>query len=152
MKGVIQDSVVIGGQDVNYADSLLKSTVIKDVRLVELACFFETSDFGVELAQDPEGARVKKVVPDTAFSKAGFRAGDRILALNGTKVVSARGLRQSMCREAIESKNGILEVKRGEEVLRIKVRLRRLLPRELHSYPAYRLQSQRRGQRRGPGR
>jgi membrane-associated protease RseP (regulator of RpoE activity) len=83
--------------------------------------FYDTKQAGIEAGEAQEGVAVKKVLDGKPFAKAGFKEGDGIIAINGTKVRNAEEFRRLVRRQTACSKEMVFKVGRGERTLELTV-------------------------------
>jgi serine protease Do len=77
---------------------------------------------GASGVNDAAGCRLTEVDENSPASRAGLKAGDVVLRVNGREIKVAATFRRWM-DEAKPGETLNLEIKRGEEVLSVKVRL-----------------------------
>ncbi|HEY3176014.1 MAG TPA: PDZ domain-containing protein [Candidatus Polarisedimenticolia bacterium] len=76
----------------------------------------ETAWLGVSLDEiEEEGARVSSVVDDSPAAEAGLRKGDRIIGIEGAKVISSRDVVRSVRRASPGEKISIRILRDGDE-------------------------------------
>jgi hypothetical protein len=85
--------------------------------------FFDLAQVGVEVEESKDGIVVRKVLDGKPFAKAGFKEGDRVLAVNGVSVVHSWELRIFVRRGTASEKGTTFRVQRGEKLLEIAVGL-----------------------------
>jgi membrane-associated protease RseP (regulator of RpoE activity) len=88
-----------------------------------LVKFYDTLQAGIEVAEAEGVVTVKKVPDGKPFAKAGLREGDRVLAVNGTKIGDAAALRKVIRQSAMANKEAVFKVKRAEQTLELTVAL-----------------------------
>jgi S1-C subfamily serine protease len=86
--------------------------------------FYDVKQSGIEVQQAKEGVVVKKVHKGKPFAKAGVQEGDRLLALDGTKIDSLDVFRRLVRRNAMANNDIVLTVERpGKGKLNLTVEL-----------------------------
>jgi hypothetical protein len=127
--GDVEDSVIISGGavQVNLAfpgtPAVIKNSSIQMHRRdpLNFIHFFDLAEVGIKVKASRQEVRVEEVAAGKCFAQAGVRKGDRILAVEGVKVVSAEGLRR-LLRRLIQESNVIrLEICREEKQLQVDV-------------------------------
>ncbi|MGD8396511.1 MAG: aspartyl protease family protein [Candidatus Eiseniibacteriota bacterium] len=75
--------------------------------------------FGVALVPDPDGLRVREVMPGSRAERSGLEAGDLIAAIDSTAVAD---IPRGAMRATLTRAGAMLTVRRGEETLELRVR------------------------------
>lgn len=83
--------------------------------------FFAPADVGLHAKADKTAVAVEKVDADSRFDKAGVRAGDVLLAVDGTPVVAVAELRR-LVRTGYVRGDCTVKVRRGEATKELVVR------------------------------
>jgi hypothetical protein len=97
----------------------------QDSDALGLLKFFDTRQVGVQLDEFREGLVVERVFPGKPCARAGMRAEDRIVAIDGTELRSPVTFRRLLRRLTLESKETVFTVVRDDkERLNLRVRLR----------------------------
>ncbi len=102
-----------------YGDDVL--SVQKAQEAFGVIKFYDPKQAGIEVGEAQEGVAVKKVLEGKPFAKAGFKEGDAIIAINGTKVRNAEEFRRLVRRQTACSKEMVFKVGRGERTLELTV-------------------------------
>ena len=79
---------------------------------------------GVELEQDSDNCKVKKITPGSPAEKAGIKEGDVILSFAGQKIAKSADLAPQLFKKKIGDRIA-LELKRGEETVKLEIKLGR---------------------------
>jgi membrane-associated protease RseP (regulator of RpoE activity) len=89
-------------------------------RPLDFVRFFETSDVGVEAAKAENGIKLQKLTTDSPLAKAGLKAGDNVLAIDGNKTPDLDTLRRQL-RRAYVSQEATFSVRRDGKELEVLV-------------------------------
>jgi hypothetical protein len=110
------NSVLIATGTVKAKDPLSKCLIIEhadmqiDLRQLRL---YGLDQAGVEVAAEKGGLVAKKVLPAKPLAAAGLRPGDRLLALDGTKIKDEAQLRRLLRRKTAFAEKATLTVERA---------------------------------------
>ena len=85
--------------------------------------FFEPSRYGIAVAPDKGGVRVKAADREKPLGKAGLRAGDLVLALDGTPADSPESFRRLLRRRVAEGGEAVFRVRRGGKEAEVRATL-----------------------------
>jgi predicted metalloprotease with PDZ domain len=127
---VVNDSVILGGSEVKVGVDLapgngqgvpVKNSVIRPHQRdpLDFIHFWDLAEQGIKVKASRQEVRVEEVTAGKCFAQAGVRKGDRLVAVEGVKVVSAEGLRRLLRRRIQESKVIRLEIRREEKQLQM---------------------------------
>jgi hypothetical protein len=87
--------------------------------------FFGRDNPRIELIQVGEQVQIGKLAgADMPFTVAGLREGDEVLAVGGVDIKSTEDCRRALRRKAAAGGDALLKIRRGEETLEHKVRLK----------------------------
>jgi hypothetical protein len=122
----INRSVIVATGRVTFDESSSKENVISENARNPLPFLklFTPADVGIAVAVTGGQVRVKEVRSDSAFAKAGARAGDRILAVKGTAVLSAEQFRRLLRASVAANAETTFQLRRGGKDLQVRVVLR----------------------------
>jgi hypothetical protein len=110
------DSVLIATGTIKVKDPLNKCLIIENADMqidLRQLRFYGLDQAGVEVAAEKGGLVAKKVLPGKPLAAAGLRAGDRLLALDGTKIKDEAQLRRLLRRRTAFAQKASLTVGRA---------------------------------------
>jgi hypothetical protein len=142
VKGYIKESLVIARGDITCCDlvensrlicggavhlrdygKLLETTKVKaqEAKPLGFITFFDPVQVGIKVAKADGGLRVQEAVKDKPFARAGVRAEDLVLALDGAAVTDPEVFRRLLrARVAVEGELAV-KLRRGEQTLELRV-------------------------------
>jgi hypothetical protein len=121
--------ILAGGSIAYPPKARLRGAVIQENQSKPLGFvrFIPLSRLGITL--DATGPlTVKEAERDNLFHKAGLRAGDRIVSVNGCAMKSSEALRQTIRSLVAMEGEGVFEIRRGQRSISIPIDLRAALP------------------------
>ncbi|MGH7169236.1 MAG: PDZ domain-containing protein [Gemmataceae bacterium] len=125
--GFVRSSVIISGGEVkvgvNFPGAFVKNSLIQERQPIPLHFirFFDPAQEGIEVKTARKEVRVEGITAGKDFGRAGIRRGDRVVAINGTKVDSNNEFRRVLRRQMQTSDPLILDLRREDKSLRIEV-------------------------------
>jgi S1-C subfamily serine protease len=94
----------------------------KESNPLNFITFFELRRVGLEVKAADGAVRVSAVAAGKACEKAGVKAGDTILEVNGKKPADAEALRR-LLRDALAVGDAAVKLQRGNDTLTVKLAL-----------------------------
>jgi hypothetical protein len=83
--------------------------------------FFQPAHVGIEVAAAEGAVRLKRLDVDKAFARAGLRAGDLILQVDGTAVGTPEGFRKTLRRRVASGGEGVFKLRRAGKTFDVQV-------------------------------
>jgi hypothetical protein len=111
----IDYSLVIATGKVTRRDAGFSWVIENATEALGLVKFFDPRRVGVEAADADGTVVVKQAPPDKAFGRAGVRAGDRVVAIDGTKIADAPTFRRRVRSAFVTQKEITLTVQRPDQ-------------------------------------
>ncbi len=105
----------------NIGKPWVTETVIKEQQCEPLGVrFFETSDVGIEVSAVKDGIKVEKLTAGLPPAKAGLRAGDVILTVDGKKSADVEAFRRQLRRAFVQDEAAII-ARRGDKTVELTI-------------------------------
>jgi hypothetical protein len=118
------NSRLISCGEVRYKDAKdLRDTKVveKEAKPLGLVTFFDPAQVGITVEAAEGGVKVKSAEKGKPFAAAGLRAGDLVVALDGTAAKDAESFRRLLRAKVAAGGEMAFKVRRGEEAVEIRV-------------------------------
>jgi hypothetical protein len=142
VQGRIEDSLIIARGDVHCFDRVENSRIItagnvcrhtnraklidsevkeKEGNLLGFVTFFDPAQVGIRVEKADGGLRVKEAAKDKSFARAGLRADDLVIAVDGDTVKDPEVFRRLLRAKLAVEGEMVVKVRRGEQALEFRV-------------------------------
>jgi hypothetical protein len=139
--GYVRDSLIIARGDVHCTDPVINSRIITsgsvhlerggkllDTKVKEkernplgFVTFFDPAKIGISVEKADGGLRVQEAAKDKPFTRAGVRAGDLVVALDGAAVTDPEVFRRLLRAKVASEGELAVKLRRGEQTLELRV-------------------------------
>jgi hypothetical protein len=140
-QGCITNSLIIARGDIHCFDLVENSRIItagslrldgfgkltgtkvkeKEAKPLDFVTFFDPAQVGIKVEKADSGLRVKEAAKDKLFARAGLRADDLVVAVDGDTVKDPEVFRRLLRAKLAVDGEMALKVRRGEQTLELHV-------------------------------